>query len=558
MLAKVAKIFDDFRRIKNKPNFSYKNFYDYLKQNEPKVAGLEEAYYQEELYGLQSAELESTYIQMLDKIADSLFGSDEDRVSITSGTGRGAGDTQELREIRKQLRKFKNSQKAIMNDSKYSRSRRQRAKDDKNIDISRYFSISKAQLKKMDTKSPIRTFVEAYHALMDALIVEKRGSLAKAEASDLDVVHKIVREALEGKNTIRLLSSHRNQYSETGFNWEHVGDSLATYAPEIGAARINKNPGIVQEVLQNGHYRYNLTVENVGADNNRSIIQDAIPGGANSIETRIEELGALSESLINEPYLTYTHHDKKTGLTETKRFIENERNQIKKQQGKIDTVLHISAGQESYNIAFSDKLYNIKNMREYGIMQGDLLTNLISLDSGKGKLDNRVLYLLLLNLSSLAAFYAAGDNRSKAEWIVKALLSQNFFAAVFDPSNINYDGNISGMNSRNTLYIANFTGQLVPLYSILTTINNYMNLLLEDKKLNDSPLKITIDWAEMGSDGEGMYQEAYDTYPPKTNNDISKTARWHYVAQQVAKNTKLDMTFNMIAFNALYMGFYEK
>ena len=102
-----------------------------------------------------------------------------------------------------------------MNDSKYSRSRRQRAKDDKNIDISRYFSISKAQLKKMDTKSPIRTFVEAYHALMDALIVEKRGSLAKAEVSDLDVVHKIVREALEGKNTIRLLSSHRNQYSET-------------------------------------------------------------------------------------------------------------------------------------------------------------------------------------------------------------------------------------------------------------------------------------------------------------------------------------------------------
>lgn len=559
MLAKVAKIFDDFRRIKNKPDFSYKNFYDYLKQNEPKVAGLEEAYYQEELYGLQSAELESTYIQMLDKIADSLFGSDEDRVSITSGTGRGTGDTQELKEIRKQLRKFKNSQKAIMNNSKYSRSRRQRAKDDKNIDISRYFSISKAQLKKMDTKSPIRTFVEAYHALMDALIVEKRGSLAKAEASDLDVVHKIVREALEGKNTIRLLSSHRNQYSETGFNWEHVGDSLATYAPEIGAARINKNPEIVQEVLQNGHYRYNLTVENVGADNNRSIIQDAIPGGANSIETRIEELGALSESLINESYLTYTHRDKKTGLTETKRFIENERNQIKKQQGKIDTVLHISAGQESYNIAFSDKLYNIKNMREYGIMQGDLLTNLISLDSGQGKLDNRVLYLLLLNLSSLAAFYAAGDdNRSKAEWIVKALLSQNFFAAAFDPSNINYDGNISGMNSRNTLYIANFTGQLVPLYSILTTINNYMNLLLEDKKLNDSPLKITIDWAEMGGDGEGMYQEAYDTYPPKTNNDISKTARWHYVAQQVAKNTKLDMAFNMIAFNALYMGFYEK
>ena len=255
-----------------------------------------------------------------------------------------------------------------MNDSKYSRSRRQRAKDDKNIDISRYFSISKAQLKKMDTKSPVRTFVEAYHALMNALIVEKRGSLAKAEASDSDVVHKIVREALEGKDTIRLLSSHRNQYSETGFNWEHVGDSLATYAPEIGAARINKNPRIAQEVLQNGQYRYNLTVENVGANKNRSIIQDAIPGGANSIETRIEELGALSENLINEPYLTYTHRDKKTGLTETKRFIENKRNQIRKQEEKIDTVLHISSGQESYNIAFSDKLYNIKNMREYGIM----------------------------------------------------------------------------------------------------------------------------------------------------------------------------------------------
>lgn len=559
MLAKVAKVFDDFRRMKNKPGFSYKNFYDYLKQNEPKVSGLEEAYYQEELYGLQSAELESTYIQMLDRIADSLFGSDEDRVSITSGTGRGAGETQELKEIRKQLRKFKNSQKAIMNNSKYSRSRRQRSKDDKNIDISRYFSISKAQLKKMDTKSPIRTFVEAYHALMDALIIEKRGSLAKAEASDSNVVHQIVREALEGKDTIRLLSSHRNQYSETGVNWEHVGDSLATYMPEIAATRVNKNPEIVQELLQKGRYQYNITVENVGQDNSRSIIQDAIPGGANSIETQIEELGALSKSIINEPYLTYTHRDKKTGLTETKRFIENKRNQIRKEPGKVDTVLHITSDQESYNIAFSDKLYNIKNMREYGIMQGDLLTNLISLDSGNSKMDNRVLYLLLLNLSSLAAFYASGEsNREKAEWIVKALLSQNFFAAAFDPSNINYDGNLSKKRSSHTLYIANFTGQLVPLYSILTTINNYMNLLLEDKKLNDSPLKITIDWAEMGSDGQGMYQEAYDTYPPKTNNDISKTARWHYVAQQVAKNTKLEMTFNMIAFNALYMGFYEK
>lgn len=220
----------------------------------------------------------------------------------------------------------------------------------------------------MDSDSPVRTFVEAYHALMDALIIEKRGSLAKAEALDSDVVHAIVREALNGGDTIRLLSSHRNQYSETGINWERVGNSLATYAPEIGVARINKDPGIAKEVLQNGHYRYNLTVENVGQDKNRSIIQDAIPGGANSIETRIEELGALSKSLINEPYLTYTHHDKKTGLTKTKRFIENKRNQIKKQEGKIDTVLHISSGQESYNIAFSDKLYNIKNMREYGIM----------------------------------------------------------------------------------------------------------------------------------------------------------------------------------------------
>lgn len=31
-----------------------------------------------------------------------------------------------------------------MSNPKYSRSRRRRAKDDKNIDISRYFSISKA------------------------------------------------------------------------------------------------------------------------------------------------------------------------------------------------------------------------------------------------------------------------------------------------------------------------------------------------------------------------------------------------------------------------------
>lgn len=45
---------------------------------------------------------------MLDKIADSLFGSEEDTVSITSGTGRGADpENQGAKEVRRRLEEFK-------------------------------------------------------------------------------------------------------------------------------------------------------------------------------------------------------------------------------------------------------------------------------------------------------------------------------------------------------------------------------------------------------------------------------------------------------------------
>lgn len=45
---------------------------------------------------------------MLDKIADSLFGSDEDTVSITSGTGRGADPNNKgAKEVRRRLEEFK-------------------------------------------------------------------------------------------------------------------------------------------------------------------------------------------------------------------------------------------------------------------------------------------------------------------------------------------------------------------------------------------------------------------------------------------------------------------
>ena len=162
----------------------------------------------------------------------------------------------------------------------------------------------------------------------------------------------------------------------------------------------------------------------------------------------------------------------------------------------------------------------------------------------------QALYLLLLNLSNVASFYSE-TRREKAKKVIQNLLSQNFFALAFDPSNAEFDVDLS---AKDTLYISNFSGQMVPLYTVLETINNYMQQILDgNENLAKNPVKANIQYANMAMSPEAMYKDSLHAIPYHSGVD----ARWRYVASQVAAQTKTQVDFDIMAFGNMYASLFN-
>lgn len=411
----------------------------------------------------------------------------------------------------------------------------------KDFDPSRYLATSPAQLARMKSDNggkndQIKAYVSAYHKLITALENEYKRQLAKNGEENKNSfayqsIQKSVAALAKGKSTTLSLATNQNFYSLSGEAFELLGADMAE--------TIGKNVTPTEEeaiAAANDKHPTRLYTIHVGNQANRSVIKTAgaiLPG---SIQTQISQLGNITKSLIDD--VQYYKHPNDA----------DRKAQIAQVMGKIDSVMGVKGSK--YKIAFSDKLYNLSNARNYSIAQGNLLSNFISLDNGSASMNNQALYLLLLNLSNIASFYSE-TKREKAKKVIQNLLSQNFFALAFDPSNAEFNVDLS---AKDTLYISNFSGQMVPLYTVLETINNYMQQILDgNENLAKNPVKANIQYANMSMSPEAMYQDSLYAIPYLSGVD----ARWRYVASQVAAQTKTQVEFDIMAFGNMYASLFN-
>ena len=411
----------------------------------------------------------------------------------------------------------------------------------KDFDPSRYLATSPAQLARMKSDNggkndQIKAYVSAYHKLINALENEYKQQLTKSGETNKNSfayqsIQKSVAALAKGKSTTLSLATNQNFYSLSGEAFELLGADMA----ETIGKNVTPTEKEIKKVFE-GKTANRLYFIHTGDKQNRSVIKTAgaiLPG---SIQTQISQLSNITKSLIDD--FQYYKHPSDT----------NRKAQISQVMGKIDSIMGVKGSK--YKIAFSDKLYNLGNAKNYSITEGNLLSNFISLNNGPASMNNQALYLLLLNLSNVASFYSE-TRREKAKKVIQNLLSQNFFALAFDPSNAEFDVDLS---AKDTLYISNFSGQMVPLYTVLETINNYMQQILDgNENLAKNPVKANIQYANMAMSPEALYKDSLYAIPYRSGVD----ARWRYVASQVAAQTKTQVDFDIMAFGNMYASLFN-
>lgn len=308
---------------------------------------------------------------------------------------------------------------------------------------------------------------------------------------------------------------------------------------------LSEAPGtLADKLLKDGDFITSVKFTHTGKDKSRQILTN--PGEKmkkNELTEKVSDMGALLRS-----------------IEENAQGLENAANSAATamKEGRIDSIIDL-AGTEYY-IAFSDKFYNPKSISDVAVSGGSLYSNLTSLDSGfipGTKINNKVLYLLLLNLANVAWYYQhdSDNTREKVKQTIQNLIMQNFFAMSFGPENLM---SAYGIDKTNVLYVHNITGSIIPAYTTLETINRYLEMFMEgngSQLSNRSPIKVSIDYSNQRT-GMDLWQESLQKYPAE-KGDPNKDARWQYVASWVAQDTGMKITFDLFAFDALYKGFYS-
>jgi hypothetical protein len=74
---------------------------------------------------------------------------------------------------------------------------------------------------------------------------------------------------------------------------------------------------------------------------------------------------------------------------------------------------------------------------------------------------------------------------------------------------------------------------------------------MEDKDKIEEMIKVQIQ-TDAAHDPTSLYNAALQRFPVEGNNDPNKAWRWNYVAQQVAHNTLINISYNIMALAQYY------
>lgn len=517
------------------------------------VGKLDQAFVEKTAATLAHETLGASFIGYLQDIYESLEGSSKDTIAFEDGQLVLTGDASKISEQTQRAisAAIQNYKTAIAGVNTYQMTSTRFKGNFADFDITKLLKTSVANARKMkDTVNGhanyIKQFVLTYHELVK-LLEQAQQEIKKQKQQQLRQTQKTtqrrhfqrqVKKGILGHSTVFHMMSPADFYSTTGA------------AQELSMPIIKED--VQQREFSDAEYNtlweggsitdnYHIQFDHTGDDLTRPIVSQ--PGGINytdaaEITKRIRKMGQIVQNLMaDSPSLLKSHSHALANV-----------------KGKLDSIITLTNKQgKTYRIAFSDKLYNAGGLKNIAISGGNLLTNLVSLTSNTD-IDTHALFVVLLNLSSVAACYSE-ERRDQINTLLQTLLSQNFTALAFDTSNNAYEDD-------NTLYISNYSGSIVPLYSALTALNNYISMTLAGMNSGSkitSPVKVEIQYADNLGSGTSLWEESMRVAPPifyDDGTDLTKQARWDYVASTVAAATQTRISFDMIAFNNLYNGFF--
>lgn len=531
------------------------------------VGKLNQAFVKKTTAILANESLNASYIDYLQRIYDSLEGSRKDTITFDGSQLTVTGDANKISAstLQSLLTAIQTYKSAIAGINANQITTTRYKGDFADFDITRFLKTTEKNARAMnDTVNGhpnyVKQFILAYHEIV-RLLEKSQKEMNQAKKQTQQKIRKgtssidKARSKFFKKQAVKVARGGVGQTHT--FRMESIENfyTLSGSAQEFSSSTIAKN--LVKEDLESRNFsdaeyaalfdgnpvtdKYELRFERTGDDINRPIISQ--PGGidyqdATEITSRIRKMGKIVRNL----------------MADSPDMLDSYSHALSTVQGKIDSMITLTSKEgKTYRIAFSDKLYNAGGLSSIAISGGNLLSNLISLTSNT-TIDTHALLVILLNLSSVAACYSE-DRRNQIRSLLQNLLAQNFTALAFDTSNAAYE-------NENTLYISNYSGSIVPLYSALTAINNYISMTItgmdKGSKIT-SPVKVEIQYADNLGSGLDLWLHSMQVVPPIIDDegvDWTKRARWDYVASTVAAATQTRVSFDMIAFNNLYNGFF--
>lgn len=230
---------------------------------------------------------------------------------------------------------------------------------------------------------------------------------------------------------------------------------------------------------------------------------------------------------------------------------------IQKQFDKVDSVQAATVGKNPYYIAFSEKQRTTGGMTgSIGLMGDDISmfnnmsasgTNLyssldlISQNGADGSIPTAQIIFAMLNQSTASIYHNSSSNvQEKIKNYIKMQLAAKVLDLAFNRVNFFFNQQQKGidMNHKNTLFVMNVNNLYVSSTAILRGLiekfQNYQDVIADIVYVNvefDTAHQAYPLWmAAIASQGGG---------------DANQAARWGFVANQVAANTKLNVSLSI-------------
>lgn len=230
---------------------------------------------------------------------------------------------------------------------------------------------------------------------------------------------------------------------------------------------------------------------------------------------------------------------------------------IQKQFDKVDSVQAATVGKNPYYIAFSEKQRTAGGMTgSIGLMGDDISmfnnmnasgTNLyssldlISQNGADSSIPTAQIMFAMLNQSTASIYHNSSSNvQEKIKNYIKMQLAAKVLDLAFNRVNFFFNQQQKGidMNQKNTLFVMNVNNLYVSSTAILRGLiekfQNYQDVIADIVYVNvefDTAHQAYPLWmAAIASQGGG---------------DANQAARWGFVANQVAANTKLNVSLSI-------------